>query len=595
MKHYRSSFFSLIISYFIFSASLVNAQSTPEWTRNINSLPDTFPVYPVKVLNDANGNCFVLSSSQQTISVSTIIYKIILTQFDYQGNINWQLVFDNAGNGEPRGFDMTLDNSGNCYIAGGWMATLNMEPLLLKVNANGLIAWQQSSTTTFQTGYYDKLILKNDFIYLKSSNGLAKFDTTGTEIWSLPIAPQEMTVDDSGRVVTSLYTSGVKTIFRYTTNGTLDFSDSTIMAKKIVCDANGNIYLLSDLPGYTLVKFDSSGAFVWRKDNLAAPTSFGDIGLEMLIDYNGDLLLVGLQDSILKFSPTGNLIWRSSMYGLDAYIVGAKLYSTNILAVAGSVSGFAGYDMVIATYDLNGNPNWTGYYSGNVGGREFTWDLSVDGNGIYAIEDNDYSTTLAKFSNPTLDTAVDFNLICVDSVWYEPSNPIFINVRVFNGNATHVNYPSIQIVSPSGDTIGNPGNSVTYFAHVGNTYQTYTDTITDQGITDFSTYTFLMNESFGATRNPIQMCVHTGISEFQQPEFLLYPNPSSSTLHILQTSKIASNYSLRITSILGETVFINKPNSAKSLSIDISAWANGLYVVNCESASCRRWMKFIKN
>ena len=78
---------------------------------------------------------------------------------------------------------------------------LNMEPLLLKVNANGLIAWQQSSTTTFQTGYYDKLILKNDFIYLKSSNGLAKFDTTGTEIWSLPIAPQEMTVDDSGRVV----------------------------------------------------------------------------------------------------------------------------------------------------------------------------------------------------------------------------------------------------------------------------------------------------------------------------------------------------------------------------------------------------------
>ena len=59
---------------------------------------------------------------------------------------------------------MTLDNSGNCYIAGGWMATLNMEPLLLKVNANGLIAWQQSSTTTFQTGYYDKLILKNDFI-----------------------------------------------------------------------------------------------------------------------------------------------------------------------------------------------------------------------------------------------------------------------------------------------------------------------------------------------------------------------------------------------------------------------------------------------
>ncbi|MBP6650744.1 MAG: T9SS type A sorting domain-containing protein, partial [Bacteroidia bacterium] len=67
------------------------------------------------------------------------------------------------------------------------------------------------------------------------------------------------------------------------------------------------------------------------------------------------------------------------------------------------------------------------------------------------------------------------------------------------------------------------------------------------------------------------------------------------TLHILQTSKIASNYSLRITSILGETVFINKPNSSKSISIDISGWANGLYIVNCESAAGRRWMKFIKH
>src|SRR6185295_9516294 len=92
-------------------------------------------------------------------------------------------------------------------------------------------------------------------------------------------------------------------------------------------------------------------------------------------------------------------------------------------------------------------------------------------------------------------------------VWYDPVNPGLINVSVFNGNVSHLNYPSVQIVSPGGDTISNVNNFVNFFAHPGNMYQTYTDTIIVPGITDFTGYTFLMNELFGDTTAVIDWCL----------------------------------------------------------------------------------------
>lgn len=571
-----------------------NAQTPPEWTRTINVVPDSSPVYPVRMTQDMNGNCNVLSTYQKSISPTNIIHKIVLTQFDYNGNTNWQLIFDNNGTGNPRGFDMATDANGNCYIAGAFMATTNFEPILLKVNAGGSVAWQHVSTAAFQTGYFDQVILKNNFLFLKGSNGVAVFDVAGNERWSLALTPQAIAVDDSGRMVLSAFTSGIQTLFRYNFDGSFSFSDSTIMAKKIVCDSPGNIYLLADNPMYSLVKYDSNGQFSWSRDSLAAPTPFGDIGLDLLRDDNGDLLLVGLQDSILKFSDSGNLIWRAPMQGADAYRISAKMISSGVLAVAGSIPGFAGYDMSVSTYNLYGQQSWTGYFSGNTGGREFTWDLAADGNGIYVIEDNENFTTLVKFTNPAFTTALDYTLICVDSVWYDPLNPLLINVTVFNGNNSHVNYPSIRIVSPAGDTIGNPNNFVNYFAHLGNIYQTYTDTITVAGITDFSNYAFFMSEGFGDTIAQIQFCTTTGLAELQEPAFLLYPNPAHAAIHIVPHPDNTGTGHLLITNMQGETMFENSISSATEQTIDVSSWAGGIYIVKCESNNRSRWMKFMK-
>lgn len=118
----------------ILSSLKSHAQSSPVWTHNINALPDPAYVFPVRTLNDAANNVFVLSTYYKTIGTVTT-NKIYLRKYDDSGGLAWGLVYDNNGSGEPRGFDMAIDNGGNCYVAGGLMATPNFQPILLKVSA----------------------------------------------------------------------------------------------------------------------------------------------------------------------------------------------------------------------------------------------------------------------------------------------------------------------------------------------------------------------------------------------------------------------------------------------------------------------------
>jgi hypothetical protein len=171
---------------------------------------------------------------------------------------------------------------------------------------------------------------------------------------------------------------------------------------------------------------------------------------------------------------------------------------------------------------------------------------------------------------------VNYNLVCVDSVWYEPGNPLFINVSIYNGDTLSMNYPSVQIVSPANDTIGNPSNFVNYFAHGANSFQTYTDTITQSGILDFSSYTFLMSEGFGDTTVIINWCVPVSVGELQKTTLNIFPNPAADVLHI-SGSEITGT--LKIYNAFGNLIL--SPSIAADaqhpLTIDVSRLANGIY------------------
>ena len=581
--------FLCAIVFLLFSVK-ADCQHAPIWTRNMDVSPDSASLYPEKTITDVHNNILVLSSYAKS-GVPSVIYKIFVNRYDSTGNLLWNFTFDNNGTGNPRGFDIAVDDSGNCYIAGGFMQSANIKPLLMKLNAAGVMEWIRDSTIAFNNDWLRKVIIRNDLLYMYNGAGVAVFDTTGTEKWSHAINAEQIAVDNAGRMITTGFLSNNETIYRYDINGILDFADSTILAERIAVDTYNNIYLLSQWPGYELVKLDSNGTFQWNYNSFPPNISFGDQGFELLTDYTNDIYVVGLVDTMYKFHPDGSMIWKKSMNGLDIYRIDAEITYMNFLAVAGSIENGIQLDVMVALFDINGNRYWYGTHSSN-NQQEFSAGLAIDYYGIYLLEDSMSNTSLMRFENPYSNMSLDFNAICVDSIWYEPGNPTLINVRVFNGNMTHINYPVVQIVSPLGDTISNPLGLFNFFAHLGNGYQVYQDTITVAGINDFSNYSFAMTEGIFDTTGTIYLCDFLAIEDIPENSMLLFPNPVSQMFN-LALDRPCMNCSIEMISNEGKICWQFKMNSETLISFDVSDLAAGLYVLRI-SGSASKVIRFIK-
>lgn len=208
-------------------------------------------------------------------------------------------------------------------------------------------------------------------------------------------------------------------------------------------------------------------------------------------------------------------------------------------------------------------------------------------------ETDNHSSTLQKFRLPTPTMDVDYSLVCVDSVWYDPVDPTFIHVRVYNGDSLHLNYPSVQMVSSTGDTISNVINWVTYFAQLAYTYTEYVDTILVQGITDFSEYTFVMNEGFGDSSGVIGWCSTVGIDAPQNFPVVLYPNPASKFVFI-QLENNSPFYEAEILTSQGNIFLQKNIRNENTFLIDISGLSSGMYFVRLKGATELRYGRFIK-
>lgn len=590
----KNFFLSLLITSFCFlGTTTLHAQNAPEWALHINALPDSAYVFPVRVQNDINNYVYVLSSYSKPLGAGVFEKKIYLNKFNYAGLLLWSFVYDNNGTGQPIGYDMAVDDGGNCYIAGGFTDP-SSKPLLLKVSTSGSMMWQRDSTTAFKNSAFEQVFFQNNVLYLKASEGVATFDAGGNELWSAGnMEAFEMAVDYSGQLlVSALQPSTDHTIFRYNAAGVLTFSDSTMMADRITVDAANNIYLLADFPQYELVKYDAEGNFAWSKNDFPLTPGFGDIGFEVVTDYDLDVMVVGLADTMYRFSPDGELLWQKSMNGLDNYRITAEMVYGNFLAVAGTIQGPDGYDMKVVLYNLLGTESWSGTYNSN-DIQEFPVDLTTDYYGVYVIEDNISNTTLVKFPSP-YPAQTNYDLVCVDSVWYDPVNPGFVNVRIFNGNIAHINYPTVQIISPAGDTISNPNNNLSFFAHLGNGYQVYTDTILVSGITDFTPYTFLMHQLLNDTSAIIDWCFALAVNEISESNMIVYPNPVKENLFIQHNGMLNKNYTASIFSLMGARVLEEKLSAASPLAIDVSKLVSGLYVLRISDGNSSWQMKFVK-
>jgi hypothetical protein len=584
--------FQIIIQFLSILVLQINLSiAQPVWHKTIGLANEPgSKLSAIKVLVDFTSQIYVLSNYQNPVGVANPARKIYLTKYDENGTHLWTYIYDNSGNNNVRAFDMCIDASNNIYVAGGRMDSLPNVVMLYKVTSAGNFDWEKYGNSAFTTDWYNKITFRNNLFYARGTAGVAVYDQNGNEQYALSQYNTAFDVDYSGRIVLAAYTS-FNSIIRYTNTGTIELTDSTIMADKILIDYNNEIFVSSGQMGmqpYQLVKHDSNGQYQWSITGLPITPPFGDFSYGLMDTGQNEYILYGVSDTIIKFNNQGQIIWKKNMGGMDDYIISGKILGNGFILLTGTISGFAGSDVNTKIFNINGDEIWGQLYSGLFTGNEFGVDVDVDYSGIYVISQLDDSTNVMKYLNPGSGNNVDFGLVCVDSAWIDSTGMVQINI--FNGNFVHMNYPAVTILSPAGDTISE-GN-INFFAQLGNSYQIYQNSISDTTITDFSNYTFLMQNAFNPdTLVQIEFCISTALIDSKKLDYIIFPNPVSNLLHI-QFNDMNIAEELQVWNIYGQLVQSHK-NLNKQNQISCDGLSDGIYILKMLQGNKVQLNKFI--
>jgi len=304
------------------------------------------------VSTDATGNVYVTGSFGETVDFdpgtgSSILTatnngSIFIQKFDLNGNLLWAK--STEGTGSTFGKSIDIDNSGNIYITGLFLQTVDFDPGTGTFNL-----------TSQQTNGWDIFIQKLDangnFNWVKAMNG------NGLKL------PNAITIDNSGNVYSTgdFFDSVDFDPGTGVTNFTANFRDSYVQkldvngnllwvkqigadrSFSIASDVSGNVYITGAFGGTVdfdpgsgvfnmtangwdevfLLKLDGSGNFAWAK---SAGGTGSDLGKAITIDVSGNVYVTGSYAGLADLNPNAGVTNFTSNGSGDVFVI--KLGST---------------------------------------------------------------------------------------------------------------------------------------------------------------------------------------------------------------------------------------------------------------------------
>jgi hypothetical protein len=545
------------------------------------------------------------------ITILTFFFSIIALNSSSQ---NWQWAKSASGSGNDYANSITVDASGNTYVAGDFNSptltfgsvtltnkdntTDTYDLFLSKYNSNGNLLWAKSfggldddeaysikadaSGNIYVAGWFKStyIIFGSDTLTNSDTTGnytdlfLAKFDANGNVLW----AKSAGGVDNDKANSVALDNSGNAYLTGYFYSSTLSFGTTTL--------TNTGLYDIF------LAKFDPNGNVIWAKS--AGGTDY-DGASSVAVDGTGNIYLagwfesstlifdtttlinVGYEDIFLaKYDAGGNVLWAKSAGGNDGdeansiavdtsgniYMAG-NFSSDTIRFGSTALTNTGGDAIFLAKYNSNGTILWAKTAEGSADATS----LAVDNSG------NSYLT--GDFESATLNFG-SYTLTNTDNS--ENTYDLFLTKYDANGN--------LSWAKSAGGTDDDGANAVAVDLS-GNTYIAgwfyspslsfgYADLLNTNGSSDDI---FLAKSGAAAGINELKSSLSIEV----------YPNPATNNIIV----EVPQGSEIEILNIQGQMINSVETNTNK-VNIDISSFPKGMYILEVKTLTGSEVRKFVK-
>ncbi|MFX1478123.1 MAG: SBBP repeat-containing protein [Promethearchaeota archaeon] len=333
------------------------------------------------IMIDDKSNVFIVAHAYND---SKQAYDILLIKYNNSGSIKWQRIW--GGDYDDYGNTISIDNSGNVYVAGG--------------------------TNSYGNGSSDITLIKYD-----NTGELVWNKTWGGSLWDSSFG---LTFDESNNIYVIGYTEsydlyGDIVLLKFSNTGSLLLNRTfggidTECAYDIKCDLNGSIYFTgytssfgANLSDFLLIKCNYNGDQLW---NITSGGVYPTIGTSLTIDSQSNVIVVAnTQDqgtvynfNVSKINSLGEYIWNYT-FSASEYDLGYDVYLDSRQNIF--ITGHSNEDALLLKLNQSGGKKWVKHWDGNL--TDYAFGISIDNSdntfitGKTKSSDHKYKLFLMKF------------------------------------------------------------------------------------------------------------------------------------------------------------------------------------------------------
>ena len=388
-----------------------NTSGTVQWAKSIGGASSD---RGHGIATDSSGNVYVTGYYQGTVTIgSTTLtsagsYDVFVAKYNTSGTFQW--VKSISGTSTDNGTGIATDSSGNVYVIGYYVGTIDFgsgtsltsagsgDAFVAKYNTGGTVQWAKSigntgsdagfgiatdsSGNVYVIGYYRGTVTIGSTTLTSAGNAdafVAKYDTSGTPQWAKSIGD---TGTDAGLGIATDSSGNVYVIGYY--RGTVTIGSITLTSA-----GNADVFV---------AKYNTSGTVQWAK-SIGGPDNINGNGIAT--DSGENVYVIGQYSGTIDFGSGTSL---NSAGSFDAFI--AKYDTSGTVQWAKSIGGTSYDDGNSVATDSSGNVYVTGRYYGTVTIGSTTLTSAGDADAFVAK----YSTSYILDINTSVDVQGDLNV-----------------------------------------------------------------------------------------------------------------------------------------------------------------------------------------